>query len=306
MNNPTNPLPPLLLTHLLQRSPARLLAATHAPFLAHAGRGQLSLEQLSAWLTQDRIYAQAYLRFAARLLAAVPLPRQVVSTPDLHVRIADWLLAALVNVRRELGFFEDVAVRWGVRLDAWSQETAAPAHGEAHGLTEGTRAYLELFEDVGARVEAGRGGLLGGLVVLWGTEKCYLESWRYARSFLESTPQITTTSSSPTNPDQDAATTALRDHLIPNWTSDDFVHFVNDIDALVTELWQQQCHHNHHEHAASPLKLILEPRPGTTGTTGTETQPSTPELQLELARLEALWERVLDVEIRFWPEVEET
>lgn len=68
---------PSLTTHLLTLSPLGIKGATRAPFLAHAGRGTLSREVLQTWLAQDRLYAQAYVRFAALLLANVRLPSAV-------------------------------------------------------------------------------------------------------------------------------------------------------------------------------------------------------------------------------------
>jgi hypothetical protein len=81
-------------------------------------------------------------------------------------RLADTLLAALLNVRRELKFFETSAAKYGLDLTV-------------RAVSGGLRRYRELFEEAGSAVEnwgtAGDGGaretqLLQGLVVLWGTE----------------------------------------------------------------------------------------------------------------------------------------
>jgi hypothetical protein len=73
-------------------------------------------------------------------------------------RLADLLVDSLSNIRRELKFFEDVAARYGLKV-------------EAEEVGEGVRRYRELFFSVGEGIERGERSLLEGLVVLWGTEK---------------------------------------------------------------------------------------------------------------------------------------
>ena len=48
--------------------------ATQAPFLRLAGEGKLHKSALSRWLSQDRLYAQAYTRFIGGLISKVELP----------------------------------------------------------------------------------------------------------------------------------------------------------------------------------------------------------------------------------------
>ena len=69
--------PNKLTTHLLSLDPQAFTQATQTPFLSHAGAGTLSKEVLQRWLAQDRLYAQAYIRFAALLLANVRLSGRV-------------------------------------------------------------------------------------------------------------------------------------------------------------------------------------------------------------------------------------
>lgn len=64
---------PNLTSTLLASSPDAFNTATQCPFLVHAGKGILSREILQTWLGCDRLYAQAYVRFAGLLLANVPL-----------------------------------------------------------------------------------------------------------------------------------------------------------------------------------------------------------------------------------------
>jgi thiaminase len=149
--------------HLMNLDPKSFQLATQVPFLEKAGRGTLSKKNLQTWLSQDRLYAQAYMRFASLLLANIRLPLKIASgVEDINEKIADLLVEALVNIRRELKFFESVAGRWGLDLDVGVEEG------------EGVRSYKQLFGDVGEGVERGVVPLVEGLVLLWGTEKVSL------------------------------------------------------------------------------------------------------------------------------------
>ncbi|TVY31461.1 hypothetical protein LSUB1_G008776 [Lachnellula subtilissima] len=143
--------PPItsLTTHLLHLSPPAFARATQNPFLERAGRGTLAQDVLARWLAQDRLYAQAYVRFAAGWIGRVQLrvvvdggvfeERMKLIMIFMQTRLVDLLLDALNNVRRELKFFEDVAVRYGLDLNSCVTE----------GESEGVRGYKRLFEDVG-------------------------------------------------------------------------------------------------------------------------------------------------------------
>ncbi|KAE9377211.1 heme oxygenase-like protein [Stipitochalara longipes BDJ] len=233
-----------LTTHLLALTPASFKTATQTPFLLAAGQGTLPKEVLQQWLAQDRLYAQAYMRFASLLLANIQLPAKV-EAGDVNERLADLVVEALVNIRREMRFFEDVGERYGLRI-------------EAERVSKGVEGYRELFEGVGRGVE-GEGGLLDGVVLLWGTEKCYLEAWRYAKGFERADLE---------KEDMDGG--ALRKEFIPNWTSEEFVEFVEKIGGFVDGLWE---------------KVGVEER------------------EKVRRRLEELWKKVLDVERGFWPEI---
>jgi hypothetical protein len=76
------------------------------------------------------------------------------------------LIDAIVNVRRELGFFEDVAAQYNLTLELPSAEM----------VSDGVKGYRKLFEDVGTAVEKGECGVWEGMVVLWGTEKVRLST----------------------------------------------------------------------------------------------------------------------------------
>lgn len=75
-------------------------------------------------------------------------------------RLADMLVDSLVNIRRELKFFEDVAARYGMDINVTEEH-----------VSDGVRLYRELFSAVGEALESGKVSMLEALVVLWGTEK---------------------------------------------------------------------------------------------------------------------------------------
>jgi thiaminase len=68
---------PSLTQDLLDSDTEGFKTATQTRFLELAGRGKLSKEVLQKWLGQDRLYAQAYVRFASLLLANNKLPSVV-------------------------------------------------------------------------------------------------------------------------------------------------------------------------------------------------------------------------------------
>jgi hypothetical protein len=61
----------------MTRDPEGFKKATQTPFLERAGKGTLDKRVLQQWLSQDRLYAQAYVRFASLLLANIRLPAAV-------------------------------------------------------------------------------------------------------------------------------------------------------------------------------------------------------------------------------------
>jgi thiaminase len=143
---------PSLTQHLLNLNPEAFKKATQTPFLAQAGKGTLSKEILQQWLSQDRLYAQAYVRFVSHIISSLRLP-QSVSPQNINERLLDLFIDALTNVRRELKFFEDTAKRYGLDIDAISE-------------SEGVKGYESLFQETSSK-----GNILQSMVLLWGTEK---------------------------------------------------------------------------------------------------------------------------------------
>lgn len=196
-------------------------AATQAPFLKAAGTGQVGKTLLSQWLSQDRLYAQGYVRFIGMMLSKIKLPTAAVTT-GIDWQVMDLLISALTNIKRELLFFEDVAEKYGLDLEApWPGE-------DLFGPNPITRGYLDLFMNAASPGAS----LLEGMVVLWATEKCYYSAWLYALHSRSGQAQPVNGKAGLT----DADGGALHCEFIPNWTSDGFGDFVLQIGNLVNEL----------------------------------------------------------------------
>ncbi|KAF4211113.1 hypothetical protein CNMCM8980_004661 [Aspergillus fumigatiaffinis] len=232
-----------LTVHLLNISTCPLSNATTHPFLQQAGRGQIPKPLLSQWLSQDRLYAQSYIRFIGLLLSKIRLPphnpdSSKPRTSTAEHRAMEVLIDALVNIRTELQFFEDTADEYGLDLTALpvamedeERERGECVRGEDRaeesyfGPNRITQAYIDMFMSAGSAATS----LLEGMVVLWATEACYLQAWRFAASCGASRK-------STAGPEQDADGGALRMRFIPNWTSPEFEAFVRRIGDVVDEL----------------------------------------------------------------------
>lgn len=251
--------------------------ATQSRFLELAGKGKLPLHYLSQWLSQDRLYAEAYLRFIGGLTSLVELPRLIDhddskksggrgggeeaarqkgtkrTSDTLEWRILELLRACLENILRELKFFEDTAAEYGIDLDSLGKGQEG-----IFGPNETTRGYIDLFDSFGSRLKATRERangaaaegeeqqtqtrsdgmlLLRGLVVLWTTEKVYLDAWLYAAA------QGGGGKFSNDEGADDADGGALRKAFIPNWTSDEFVAFVEEIRGCLDEYARKEVEH---------------------------------------------------------------
>jgi thiaminase len=68
---------PSLTQALLDSDTKGFKTATQSKFLELAGKGKLNKSVLQKWLGQDRLYAQAYVRFASLLLANIELPSSI-------------------------------------------------------------------------------------------------------------------------------------------------------------------------------------------------------------------------------------
>ncbi|KAJ9630446.1 hypothetical protein H2203_000967 [Taxawa tesnikishii (nom. ined.)] len=201
-----------LTSHLLSSSPHSFSLATQHSFLKRAGSGTLPASTLTSWLIQDRLYALSYVAFIGSLLAKAQLSAQSDRTSTIEWKIVDLLIDALVNIRREVGMFEDILREhfdWGKGGEGDKVDEARPE----------TTVYQNLFKAAAAPDK----DLLVGMTVLWATEKCYLEAWRHAKA------------QSPVKEQEQKTPKVLRDVLIPNWTDPEFEAFVDRIGALTDE-----------------------------------------------------------------------
>ena len=166
--------------------------------------------------------------------------------------IVDTLYGALKDIYRELGFFAETAKQYNLQLDSPAQD------GPHFGPVTATKEYMDLlgsFAGPGTIVEPV--SRLKGMTVLWATEQCYLSAWKYAKTWEK--PLMNGDIAA----DEDGG--AVRQALIPNWTSDEFEEFVGELAEHIDDLAVEE--------GAKPSDY-------------TET-----------------WYKVLDLEKRFWPEV---
>lgn len=224
--------------------------ATQSPFLRLGGQGRLPHKALSQWLSQDRLYAQAYVRFIGGLISRVKLPVSVDKkgiSSTLQWRILTLLHACLAGIVRELAFFEETARSYNLDL------AAAGSGGDEFGPNATTQGYIELFESFASQPKEGPSvvSLFDGLVVLWATEKTYLTAWSYAR---QQNP-------SDTDFEKDLDGGALRKEFIPNWTSQPFQDFVQEIqeclDAYANNLTEETGTDAGFETAAATVKKVF-------------------------------------------------
>ncbi|CAL1699338.1 unnamed protein product [Somion occarium] len=197
-----------LTSHLVNLSTFRPYStATEHDFLSAAGKGTLSKDLLSVFLSQDRLYAaHAYPKFIGRVLASVPFSTFDPIDSDkerFNQRVVKTLSGALQNVIREANFFSDTAKKYGLQLEGWRERKA-------------TRDYTAEM----ARI-ASTGRLEDGLIFLWAMERVYLDAWSYVSS-LKGTSQ---------GPVSDALA-----ELVHNWTNEEFIIFVDELAELVNSL----------------------------------------------------------------------
>jgi formylaminopyrimidine deformylase / aminopyrimidine aminohydrolase len=134
---------------LLTRHAAAWQAATVHPFLAGVRDGSLPEDAFDRWLAQDYLFAQALVRAQSRIAAGAPLA-------DVGL-----LAGGVVATVGELGWFEDMAARRSVALDA-------PMHPT-------TRAYCDFLLALPYAAYPAQ------ITAIWALERTYLESWEGTR-----------------------------------------------------------------------------------------------------------------------------
>ena len=253
-----------LTTPLLRTTPALHRSATQCPFLRASGAGTLPKGTLSQWLAQDRVYAENYLVFIDGLLAKVRRFGRAEGGPTSSIigdgggggdggdgeevvgtsrrgkekgeegkveKVIGMLEGARDNIEKELEFFAKTARGYGLDLSA-----KGVAGTEGFRARPATERYVRLFRsfeerggEAGGKEEDGDGlasRILDGLVLLWATERCYLDAWSWAGSFYDR-------DAVDTGADLDGG--ALRKDFIPNWSSGEFRGFVEEAGRMADE-----------------------------------------------------------------------
>ena len=134
---------------LLARHAAAWQAATVHPFLAGVRDGSVPADSFDRWLAQDYLYARALVRAQSRIVAEAPLA-------DVGL-----LAGGVVAIVGELGWFEEMAARRGLALDA-------PMH-------PANRAYCDFLLALTYSAYPAQ------ITAIWALERTYLESWEGAR-----------------------------------------------------------------------------------------------------------------------------
>lgn len=84
-------------------------------------------------------------------------------------------------------------------------------------------------------------------------------------------------------------------HFVPNWTGPEFVVFVDELEALVADIWAEM-------EAGTP-SLIVRAREGGAAAQGVK-HDDLVAAPVQLDTLHGLWDRVLRIEAEFWPSVD--
>ncbi|KAL5389014.1 hypothetical protein DPSP01_002717 [Paraphaeosphaeria sporulosa] len=256
-----------LTSHLLSLNRDQFTRATQSHFLARAASGTLSKHVISHWLANDRLYMQGYIRLTGELLRITKVPTRPTPSKEagpLELRLVDWLVSALVNIRREERFFTDVAERYGLDVDLTGPDGVTIAEEKK---IEGLKRFEKLFDSLttGQSTEATL-PWLEGVVLFWATEKVYFEAWSWAKRQAEGMTEKEYGS--------DADGGAVRKEFIENWTNDEFIEFVNTLEGILNE-----------------------------GVQGVVDGDKGLRKQIE-DRAEKVWQQLLDAEEAFWPDVD--
>ncbi|KAK4125696.1 heme oxygenase-like protein [Parathielavia appendiculata] len=267
-----------LTDHLLATQEPLYKSATQHPFLLAGAEGRLPKDILSRWLANDRLYIHSYIRAAGQLLASIDLPKQVPRSQEaFETQLADWLIEALVAIRKEERFFIDVADRYDLGIDITTpfppaSQTSANTLEKLPGLVQ----METIFASVAALTKSQTTQLipwLEGALTFWGTERCYLDAWSWARDKAEERR-----ASGGQVDKEDADGGALRKEFIPNWSSPEFAQFVVRLGKLIDDA----------------VASVLE------GREAEEREKLKGEI---LARVEGKWKSLLEAERQFWPEL---
>ncbi|KAK4097261.1 heme oxygenase-like protein [Parathielavia hyrcaniae] len=274
--------------HLLATQEHLYKSATQHPFLLAGAEGRLPKDILSRWLANDRLYIHSYLRAAGQLLASIDLPKPVPGSQEtIETQLADWLIEALVSIRKEERFFIDVAERYELGIDIATPFPPASQAATGSGTIPGKLPGLVKMEAIFSTLTGLFNRLttttsqttplipwLEGALTFWGTERCYLDAWSWARDKAEERRA----SSGGQADGDDADGGALRKEFIPNWSSPEFAQFVAKLGKLIDDA----------------VAGVLE------GREAEEQERLKGEI---VGRVEGKWKSLLEAEREFWPEL---
>ncbi|KAI5463627.1 hypothetical protein BGZ63DRAFT_381920 [Mariannaea sp. PMI_226] len=236
--------------------------ATQSNFLRLAANGQVSKHHLGQWLANDRLYIHSYVRGIGSLISFLQFP-DIAPPPDADLdsstKLLDWFIGALVNIRREEKFFIKTAAQYGIQINLETREGRVYQDAKLEGL----RRWEALFESVSPSGIGDKLPWLEAAVIYWGTEKCYLDAWSWAKSQLAVQE----------DPSKDADGGAVRNEFINNWTSPEFSKFVDELGTIIDEAVGEEIA-NGGENTGKQF----------------------------LARARARWTEILEAEEAFWPE----
>lgn len=296
--------------HLLATQEQLYKSATQHPFLLAGAEGRLPKDILSRWLANDRLYIHSYIRAAGQFLASIDLPKKVSGSQEaVETRLVDWVTEALVAIRKEERFFIDVADRYNLGIDItipFPTASAAAQDTQSKTSTQGGKlpGFVQLesiFSSVGGAHPSTPNSpstVLGGTLVrslftstaaattpptllpwlegaltFWGTERCYLDAWSWARDKAEERR-----SSGEHAGKEDADGGALRKEFIPNWSSPEFSRFVEELGKLID----------------NAVAEVVQ---------GKEGEEQEKVKQAILGRVEGKWKTLLEAEKECWPDV---
>lgn len=227
--------------HLLSLYPEVYKKATQAPFLLVAAEGRLPKKTLGRWLANDRLYLHSYIRAAGKMIAELDLPIAASEAEAPETQLVDWLIEALAGVTREDKLFLDVARRYGLDIDLEVHHPVSDEVPSNDAMVINEAAKLpglvmieKMFGEVGKPAEVSVEGMktptilpwLEAAVLFFGTEKCYLDAWSWAKDW-----QLVHDKEDQARQDDDGG--ALRKEFIPNWSSDEFAGFVDKLGTII-------------------------------------------------------------------------
>ncbi|KUJ18664.1 uncharacterized protein LY89DRAFT_732219 [Mollisia scopiformis] len=207
---------------------------------------------------------------------------------DVGERAVGFLVASIARTRKTLDLFEEVSEDIsGIDLDGSEAE-----HGEGGEMTALTM-FTRLFGEIGGAVEKRERSVLAGLVMLFAREKAHLDAWLEVKATLSTRPQTRPASVSisqkrKSEPDRGA----IRVYLLPEFTSDESVSYVEELGKLVDDLWADKYIKRDRDSRFLERKDLLEAKKGRMRGGGWED---------DIKGLEEFFEMVLDIQGRFWP-----